>query len=243
MAEKVLARGFLLSYGGPALAGGSIDVRDLGPALLSVGDLFEEANSVAGGRTNVSVHVQATRRGSFEVLLEIVQPLLPIASDMIRGVRPEHLITYMFGEARCKGEPAGLRGLLELIRVMRGAPLPPDPEEQSRLGRRSDSGIGQSSRAETLSEELREPQRQSPEQLPVPTQFNITIHGNPNITIQHFYNNPKIRKSVDGMTKPLATPGIQEMTISDGQSEDPFIVIPKADRELLRVGRKRPRRE
>ena len=228
MADEVSRGGFLLSYDGPALAAGSIDVRELAPALLSVGDLFYETNKVAGGRTDVGVHMRATRAGSFEVLLEIVLPLLPLAPEMNKGIRPRDLIRLLFGEPQRDG-PLGLLGL---IQAMRGEPLPPDRDAPALRDRRADSVVGVRSRSETAGEQPRERRSLSPEPPPpMPAQFNITIHGSPNITFRDLYNNTKIRKSVDGITKPLASTGIETMSIRSGPSEEPFVVIPKSDRE------------
>ena len=63
-------------YEGPSLADGSMNVRDLGPALLAVGSFFDEANRVANGAlATVSVNVRATSPGSFEITFEVIQSI------------------------------------------------------------------------------------------------------------------------------------------------------------------------
>ena len=64
-------------YEGPAVADGSMNVRDLAPAMLAVGTLFDAANNAANGpRATMNINVRATSSGSFHVLYEIVQGTL-----------------------------------------------------------------------------------------------------------------------------------------------------------------------
>ena len=65
---------FSVAYDGPAIKSGTMDVKDLAPALLAIGQLFDAANTVLNSdRTTVSVNVRTTGEGSFEVFLEAVQ--------------------------------------------------------------------------------------------------------------------------------------------------------------------------
>ena len=49
-----------------------MDVRDLAPALLAAGQLFDAANAeLNGDKTSVKLNINATEGGSFEVFLEI----------------------------------------------------------------------------------------------------------------------------------------------------------------------------
>jgi len=59
---------FSIAFRGPAVENGDIDVRDLAPALLALGDLIQESNKVInGGNISAIVKVRATERGCFEV--------------------------------------------------------------------------------------------------------------------------------------------------------------------------------
>lgn len=61
---------FKLIYDGEALKDGEMDVADLAPALLAVGQFIRASAKAAYGEdTTVSVKVKATQEGSFEVLL------------------------------------------------------------------------------------------------------------------------------------------------------------------------------
>ena len=62
---------FTIAYDGPVLAGHIMDVQDIGPALLAIGDLCREANRVLNGPDSgeVTVRVKATSEGSFEITL------------------------------------------------------------------------------------------------------------------------------------------------------------------------------
>ena len=63
-------------YDGPALADGSMNVRDLAPAMMAVGSFFEASNRVMnGGSASVSVNVRATSTGSFHIAFDVVQNL------------------------------------------------------------------------------------------------------------------------------------------------------------------------
>ena len=63
-------------YDGPALADGTMNVRDLAPAMMAVGGFFDAANRITNGeRAAVEVNVRATSAGSFYIVFEVVQNL------------------------------------------------------------------------------------------------------------------------------------------------------------------------
>lgn len=74
---------FILKYDGPALASHEMDVKDLAPALLSLGELLEEANRLFNGdKAKLAVKIKATEEGSVEVCLSAVQDILGQASNL-----------------------------------------------------------------------------------------------------------------------------------------------------------------
>ena len=78
---------FEVAYDGDALADGTMDVRQLAPALLCVGKLIEHSNQVLNGdRATVAVHVKTgTQPGSFPVDLELVFGLAEQVSAVFGG--------------------------------------------------------------------------------------------------------------------------------------------------------------
>lgn len=71
MAED--SAGFIVSFDGPAVSEGRIDVRDLAPALLSLGRLIDAANTaVNGDKVPIKIEAKALSTGSFEVHLDAI---------------------------------------------------------------------------------------------------------------------------------------------------------------------------
>ena len=67
--------GFRVAYDGEALAGHTMNVRDLAPALMGLGDAFVEANKILHGeRTAVEVHVTTKiEENCFDIGVDVLQ--------------------------------------------------------------------------------------------------------------------------------------------------------------------------
>lgn len=64
---------FSLTYDGPAVRDGEIDVTDLAPALLALGQAVKATGKIVlGPDADVSLKVRTTKTGSFEVLMSAV---------------------------------------------------------------------------------------------------------------------------------------------------------------------------
>lgn len=108
-----------IAYDGTALKLGTMDVRDLGPALVAVGTLCDRANKVLNGsRATVRVSVKTGfRPGSFGVDLALVQTFIQQAQSVLvsDGVTAALNLFALVGLASGAGVT-----LLGLIRRLRG---------------------------------------------------------------------------------------------------------------------------
>lgn len=110
---------FTLIYDGPALRDHQMNVRDLAPAMLAVGEAFEALNVLYNGKSaQIAVNVRAHEPGCFSIAFD-VQQMASAAGDYLAGTGISsalNLMTILFG-----GTGPGLVGLIVLIRKMRGA--------------------------------------------------------------------------------------------------------------------------
>lgn len=125
---------FGVHYRGKALEAGEMDVRDLAPALLALGQLCNSANRVLSGQDNqVAVYARAGfPKGSFGAELVLANaptvldtlsslPVLDTFSDWLSGNRATalaNLITFVgFGTSLSTG---AVLGLIKLVRFAKG---------------------------------------------------------------------------------------------------------------------------
>lgn len=122
---------FTLVFEGPAFDDHKIDVRDLAPALLAVGELIDAANQVLNeGAAEVSVQVRAHEAACFSIDLEILQSLIKRGIALLVGdefTAAVHLKEILFTGV------AGAYGLFRLIIWLKGGK--PDKIEKLDHGR------------------------------------------------------------------------------------------------------------
>ena len=106
-------------YDGPALASHEMEVRDLAPALLAIGDLFEAANAELNGkRAKVSVSVRGSfKTGCFAIDLQVAQSMASQVKELLLG----DAVTAALNLAGIIGLVGGCtHGLIQVIKWLRG---------------------------------------------------------------------------------------------------------------------------
>jgi len=110
---------FSIIYDGEAVASGSIDAKDLAPALLALAEVIEEAQSLVPGLdAQLSLRVRSDfERGSFEIHLELAK-LYEHFRQLFSG-QDASALANMFQILGIAGV-AGVLGLFQLIKRAKG---------------------------------------------------------------------------------------------------------------------------
>ena len=88
----------IIAYTGPIVDDGTMDVQELGPALMALSALVNEANKVLNDdNSTIAVKVNADfKKGSFEIQLELIRTLAAqLQSLFTPNVTMEQLIAYL----------------------------------------------------------------------------------------------------------------------------------------------------
>lgn len=119
---------FSILYDGTALSDHTMDVRDLAPALLAVGEMFDAANlALNGDAAQVSVNVRAHEPGCFSIDLDVVQSIIKRGIALLSG---EEMAAALVLKDLLLGGVSGALGLIGLIKVLRGK----KPDKVERIG-------------------------------------------------------------------------------------------------------------
>jgi hypothetical protein len=109
-----------IAYDGDALRAGSMDVRDLAPALLAMGDLLQHSNHpLNGDRATLAVHVRSDfKRGSFQIDLNLLQGLASQAAILFTAdtIRSAKQVAEYVGLVLGVDVDLSLLGLLKRLR-------------------------------------------------------------------------------------------------------------------------------
>lgn len=107
-------------YDGESLVNHAMDVKDLAPALLSLGDLFDNANYIFNGESvKIKIEVKALESGSFGINFNLLQSKLSQFSSFLTGDSIASILNLkeiIFG-----GTVVGIytvKGLFALIRIL-----------------------------------------------------------------------------------------------------------------------------
>ena len=112
---------FTIIYDGQALQTHAMDVRDLAPAMLALGQLFDAANSTLNGDSaRIKVQVKATEPGCFQITFEVLQTVAEQFVSFLSGpgvTAAANLVGLIVGGS------AGTLGLFGLIKRLKGGNL------------------------------------------------------------------------------------------------------------------------
>lgn len=168
-----------ITYDGDPVDSGLMDVRDLAPALLSIGELCRDANRLINGTdSEVSVRVNADfKKGSFSIDLDLARTLIEQARNLLtgKGVDLDNLINLLFG--------AG--GLIAILKLLKG-------EKDPVTTRIEDGNV----RIEVKGK-------------------NNHVTVNPHVV--PLLRDPQIRKSIDGLVRPLNKDGMKTFSVRRGK--------------------------
>lgn len=114
---------FRVTYDGPALAASTMDVRDLAPALLAVGDVLDAATrALYGERVKSQVNVRASfKTGSFGIDLSLATDWALKMRDLFTSDNAA-AVSNAVGILGAVGMVAtgGVRGLISVLKWLRG---------------------------------------------------------------------------------------------------------------------------
>lgn len=127
---------FKIGFDGPSVENGEIDVADLAPALLALGELFSAANQALNkDRAEAKLRIRASEKGSFVALLSLDVSFVTDLLDMVAANPDRVTAADQLLDLLIKGGGAlatGTVGLFGALRFLRGKR--PDKTEKNENG-------------------------------------------------------------------------------------------------------------
>lgn len=195
--EEMSKASFNVLYDGPALASSEMDVRELAPALLSLGALLDEANeTINSGKAKVAVKVKASfKTGCFGIELDVTQSFLQqmniiFANDKVATAK--QLLEWLGLLVGTSAIAAGsVKGLIGLLKWLKGKPLTKVVLLDNGLVR-----VEVDNKSIELEKEIID-----------------------------LYRQTKLRNALEGVLKPLESEGIDEFAVTDKGQKNRFLII------------------
>lgn len=127
---------FKIGFDGPSVENGEIDVADLAPALLALGELFSAANQALNkDRAEAKLRIRASEKGSFVALLSLDVSFVTDLLDMVAAHPDRVTAADQLLDLLIKGGGAlatGTVGLFGALRFLGGKR--PDKTEKNENG-------------------------------------------------------------------------------------------------------------
>ncbi|HCC83382.1 TPA: hypothetical protein DEP96_00870 [Candidatus Uhrbacteria bacterium] len=112
---------FSVAYGGPAVVNHEMDVKDLAPALLAIGELMEEVNSAVNPQyVKLAINIRATKEGSVVIDLTAAQSLVESAKNLFASTDVTAILNAKEILALVFGTTGVSSGLVAFIKWLRG---------------------------------------------------------------------------------------------------------------------------
>lgn len=131
-----------IAYDGVSLENGSMDVKELSPALFAFAELVERANEIIGNeqKVNISLKADCIKQGSFDVSLDVAYSVLEQAKILVGCANGSGLTELMSiigwtvtakdgGNTVKNGVKNVIRGVFKLIKIVRNRPIESTTQE------------------------------------------------------------------------------------------------------------------